>query len=453
MFTAIELTNFKSFGHIRFDFKGKGKKYKDFVAVYGENGSGKSNFVSAIALLPRLLLSLSDTFQLKILKKYLEDNKKIGQITDLQDMINAYDSLSLNLGKYRTLECDERTVVRYEFLINNIQGYYEVAFREEIEHEELYYMGSRQRGILYSVNKHEYSIDSKINSYAIYGNYREVIEDKIHQYWGKHSLLAILQDEIQEKNKEYIEKSLSIHLLQVLLAFRDMYVQCRETKYIGYGYGCNSKLNVRNFESIEISRDCVSDMEKLKHVEKIINDFYTQTYSDIVSVFYRLAETNDDNSETLRYNLFLRKIIAGKVREIPFSEESAGTQSVLTVLRAVIEVINGRTVIYDEIDEGIHDLLMTNILNSIQDDLGGQFIITTHNTTLLETISSDKAYVIYCDDNGNKDARCISDYGFRIQKTHNMRNLYLKGVFGGVPYSSQIDYSTMHLDSMDGSEE
>ncbi|MEE1060771.1 MAG: transporter, partial [Ruminococcus sp.] len=64
-----------------------------------------------------------------------------------------------------------------------------------------------------------------------------------------------------------------------------------------------------------------------------------------------------------------------------------------------------------------------------------------HNTLLLEDLDPKSAYVIYSDYNGNKEARCISDYDIRIQTSHNSRRLYLNGVFGGIPYNSDIYYS------------
>jgi len=112
---------------------------------------------------------------------------------------------------------------------------------------------------------------------------------------------------------------------------------------------------------------------------------------------------------------------------------------------AIIEAINGQTVVYDEIDDGIHDLLMTNILLSVQDDITGQLILTTHNTLLLEDLNPKAAYVIYVDDQGNKEARCFDDYDIRIQQSNNQRKLYLNGVFGGIPFSNKIDYSCMHM--------
>lgn len=89
---------------------------------------------------------------------------------------------------------------------------------------------------------------------------------------------------------------------------------------------------------------------------------------------------------------------------------------------------------------------MKNILISLKDEITGQLIITTHNTLLLEELDSKSAYVIYTDFDGNKDARCFDDYDIRIQSTNNARKLYLNGIFGGIPYNSEIDYSKMHIE-------
>jgi len=44
MFTYIKLKNFISFKETVFDFRDNNYKAKNFISIYGENGSGKSNF-------------------------------------------------------------------------------------------------------------------------------------------------------------------------------------------------------------------------------------------------------------------------------------------------------------------------------------------------------------------------------------------------------------------------
>ena len=98
------------------------------------------------------------------------------------------------------------------------------------------------------------------------------------------------------------------------------------------------------------------------------------------------------------------------------------------------------TVILDEIDNGIHDVLMKNIIMSIKDEITGQLIITTHNTLLLEILPKENIYILSTDYNGNKRINSIKEYGIKIQKNNNARDLYFKGVFGGIPTTDYIDF-------------
>ena len=54
MFTKITLENFRSFDHIELDLTEKGNTAKHLAILYGENGAGKSNLMSAFVLLPEL---------------------------------------------------------------------------------------------------------------------------------------------------------------------------------------------------------------------------------------------------------------------------------------------------------------------------------------------------------------------------------------------------------------
>ena len=69
----------------------------------------------------------------------------------------------------------------------------------------------------------------------------------------------------------------------------------------------------------------------------------------------------------------------------------------MEIIRSLLGAFCGVTVVYDEIDNGIHDLLLKNVLSSMLDDITGQLIITTHNTYLLESVNVKSVYVITVD--------------------------------------------------------
>lgn len=142
--------------------------------------------------------------------------------------------------------------------------------------------------------------------------------------------------------------------------------------------------------------------------------FFTQAYTDIKDVFY---ERRYEEKE-ISYKLHVKKMIGGKVRIIDFEHESAGTQHILEIIRSLLGVFCRVTVVYDEIDNGIHDLLLKNILESMIDDISEQLIITTHNIYMLESIDIKSVYLITVDYQGNKEVKCLDKYP-RIQGTNN----------------------------------
>lgn len=123
--------------------------------------------------------------------------------------------------------------------------------------------------------------------------------------------------------------------------------------------------------------------------------------------------------------------------------ESTGTKKLLAEFNSILGVLDGKTEIVDEIDSGIHDLLMNAIIDSLKDEITGQLIFTTHNTLLLETLNKKNIYVIVSDYEDNKEANCIADYDYKIQKNNNIRNLYLNGFFGGIPSINDIDFTAI----------
>ena len=174
--------------------------------------------------------------------------------------------------------------------------------------------------------------------------------------------------------------------------------------------------------------------QALDQTERILNGFFTQAYSDIKQVFYQ----KNPEGPNLHYRLFVQKMIGGQIRSINFLEESEGTKRILFMINDLLGACQGGTIALDEIDTGVHDLLLKTMLESIDDWIDGQLIITTHNTYLLETLRPQSIYVINVDYLGNKEVHCLDEYD--IHGTNNVRTMYIKGLFGGVPVVDEIEY-------------
>ena len=437
MFTYVKLKNFLSFGDATFNLKRTAKKAKPFVAIYGENGSGKSNFVKSIDFLFRTLTSFATAKKTERITELVNQEEDQTPVEIIERLLREGD-IEYYMSACRMVDCDDPTELEFGFTLDGYEGIYKVSFDEKIINESLYYFTGKQRGYLFDISSDELGVITHKFWRGLFLNTKaeEELFNEVQKFWGKHTFLGIVVQQISERNYSYIRKSLSEYLLNVINMFMDTTVISKTSNTINTGV-INGKPNnvLINLHSGKISE---KQLPLLERSERILKDFFTQTYADIKDVVYEREATP---AGAIRYQLCVDKMIAGKIRRINFKNESAGTQQILEIVRMLLGLFCGVTVVYDEIDDGIHDVLLCNIISSLKNEINGQLIITTHNTMLLEEIDPRSAYVICVDFLGNKEIRCMAD--FSIQNSNNARIKYLKGLFGGTPYIEGIDYDTI----------
>lgn len=434
MFTYVKMKNFMSFKDIMFDFRNGSKGAKKFISIYGENGSGKSNFVTCIDLLRKSIESFQMAGETERMMEIIKERNIPQELLEM--LLNSISILKYK-DNCRMIECEEATTIEYGFQVNGHEGYYIMSFEDRFLYEKLYYFTGKQRGILYEID-YTNEIPKIEFSNKLFKNKKVELElrDEINKYWGKHTLLGILNKERDEKNEEYIKESYLEYVFDIIDMLGDTTIHCKRTSSSGSEINAGKPANV--LENLKDGKVKKENEELLNRSERIIRDFFTQAYADIKDVYYERKLEND----VIIYKLYVMKMIGGKIRTIPFSRESAGTQHIIDIIRSLLGAFCGVTVVYDEIDDGIHDLLLKNVLESMIGDITGQLIITTHNTYMLETIDIKSVYLINVDYQGGKEVKCLDKYP-RIQGTNNPRIMYLKGLFGGVPIVDILDYDTI----------
>lgn len=433
MFTYVKAKNFKSLKDIEFNLNKTKAKTNQFISIYGENGSGKTNIVELFKLLQQSTMSrATDIAMNKMPKEFWKIQEEMSD--QLPTEIRQIFQLSFNLKEYRMLDEEEPTEIEYGFKINDNDGFYYIKFDDEIIEEKLYYMAGKQRAYLFQINKENNKIIKNLNkNIFINEKYNEELIDGIDKYWGKYTFLSLLSFEAIEKNKDYIDNNISKNIMEVIDKIWSMTVHVDKgaLKIIPDGFVKVRKLN--NIQKGIVKKD---KLPEIKKYENVLNIFFTQAYADIKEVKYKINEKED----RIHYELFFYKMIGGQIKSIPSKLESDGTRRILNQFDTIIGSLLGETVIIDEIDNGIHDVLMKNIIMSIKDEITGQLIITTHNTLLLEILPKEYIYILSTDYNGNKTINSIKEYGIKIQKNNNARDLYFKGVFGGIPTTDYIDF-------------
>ena len=114
-------------------------------------------------------------------------------------------------------------------------------------------------------------------------------------------------------------------------------------------------------------------------------------------------------------------------KAIPFRYESAGIKKIVSILQLLIMVYNNPsiTVAIDEMDSGIFEYLLGELLNIISEKGKGQLIFTSHNLRPLETI--DKGFIAFTTTNPeNRYIRFTN-----VKGNNNLRDFYYRDIVLG----------------------
>ena len=115
-------------------------------------------------------------------------------------------------------------------------------------------------------------------------------------------------------------------------------------------------------------------------------------------------------------------------KEIPLAYESEGIKKIISILQLLIVVYNepSITVAIDELDTGVFEYLLGELLRLISERGKGQLIFTSHNLRPLETL--DRGFIAFTTINPyNRYVRMTN-----VKETNNLRDFYYRDImFGG----------------------
>lgn len=430
MFEYVKLKNFKSFGDVEFNLLDrKGLPHK-FVLIYGENGAGKSNLASAFFMLSETLRTMDVR---DFLQSMLAQKPDAMADEDFSTFLKIrYKDLETLIRESKMVASDDPMYLEFGFFLNGKSGRYIIETNDtQLIHERLEYTLSKNRGVYFDITPEKISISTKI--FEDRKAFQE-IKSSCSKFWGKHTLMSIILHESDDKADQFIKDKLSENFITVIqfltrVSGKIKFGSWQERGFIGLPHGI-----FRDYDEGIIN---IEEEPLLEKAESMLTLFFQNTYRDIDRVYYK----REYREQSIHYQLMQAKMIAGKMRDIEFSMESTGTQSLLQLLPFMLVVVQGSTAIIDEFDTGVHDLLVQNLVQSLYQNLEGQLIMTTHNTLLLDSgIPKESIYVIAEVENGDREIQCITHYDPKIHANTSIRNQYLKGTYSGIPQITPVNF-------------
>jgi len=155
----------------------------------------------------------------------------------------------------------------------------------------------------------------------------------------------------------------------------------------------------------------------------------------------RFVVTRKNGELTAKKLVTYHEGMDGKEVKFEMRQESDGSQRIIDLLPAFLEVATPRSAkvyVIDELDRSLHTLLTRQLLEdylaSCSDDTRSQLLFTTHDALLMDQsiFRRDEMWVAERDRQGVSSLRAFSEYK-DVRYDKDIRKSYLQGRLGGIP--------------------
>lgn len=432
-----ELENFKNvnYGNIRFvnysnaEYRAELKE-SDINGIYGQNGSGKTAIIEAFDILQHIMSG--NTISYDEYEGMFNNDKFI--------KVSTVFYIEYGKKKYKA---------RYELLLKR----YIEEKKIQIYSENIIYWQRggtwiKERNVLFCnpyydtqsilenvstriISEHE-SVISKIRFFNSVQNLAVFCAQKNVSLFFNDVINKSLQ--VENQNNEEIAFS---DVIKALFDFARMRFQVVKVNQLGVNYS-NSfiPVNIHTESENEIMQGCIPlfingrgdfPEEIFNKLENIVAAINIALKAIIPNLFIELVKTNEEkNKEGI--NVIQVEVYSNREgKRFLIKYESEGIKRIISLLNYLISLYNNPSVclVVDELDAGIFEYLLGELIGVLAEEAKGQLIFTSHNLRIMEKL--DKKNII-CS-TVNPENRYISLKG--IEKTHNRRDFYIRTIVLG----------------------
>ena len=402
----------------------------DVVGIYGQNGSGKTALVESIDILRYIITGTAVPYD--VYGGILPNNKDAVIVTDF--------FVEKDHAKYKV---EYSTFLR----INEINEKIEI-YKEKLVYWQKGSLWKSERDIEFENPDYENEdlLNQKIIS--VKSNHEKELKT-ISFLWAMQNVALISAQNYHSVffNKPVFTACNGLNNDAEQLAFRDIIMGLMQFGLVDLSVvkvNQLGKINTNQFIPIFIHRETESTITQeclnlyIAGMSEIPVDGYNQVQSaiDAINVAMRSIVPNlqielEKKMEIERPNgtrAIQVEVYANRDnKRFLLKFESEGIKRIVSILNYLISVFNnpGICLVVDELDSGIFEYLLGELLGLMHKEMKGQLIFTSHNLRILEKLDAKN---IVCS-TVNPDNRYIRLTG--IEKNHNKRDFYIRSITVG----------------------
>ena len=381
------------------------------AAIYGANGSGKSNFIKSVSFLRDFVTR--DNFLKKInVNDYMfQLTKEKSPVISLETEFfhnTKYYIYSVAIGKKNVSEklmisglgkSDDKLL--FERKGNNIESPY---LQNEDSAKQLLSMNPRSSLLPLNLRFPVLSNNDVKEAYVWFSKYLEII-----------SINSLIHDLIVMLSRK-----------TEMLSFAN-----KVFDHIGIGIR-GMEISSMPFEQWTVESNNVNELEQIINMNRERSNGNVSQLKNNRNV---LNVTIKNGIKTVQEILFDQLGQSGYSKKMKISAQSDGTVRLLTLIPALYYAMYERkVVVIDEIDNSIHPNLIFELIRFYADsESNGQLIFTTHTTKLLNQQELLRPDEVWLTEKSEGNTKMFSLNDFKLHNTLNIENGYLDGRYGAVP--------------------
>ena len=384
------------------------------AAIFGANGSGKSNFVRALGIMKHLVLDSFDSSGESaiqsivpfLLKEVYYDEPTEFEVTFLAEGVLFRYGLAIVDDKIEEEWLYWTPTVRETQLFHRIKQ--EVSYNQRSFSEAKLFIKSD--GDIQVVDKTKPSVPF-ISVLAQFDGEKSNI---VHRWFSKVNLISGLQE------KGF--KNFTINLFQGNQEFQDWAIKILKS------------IQVYDVKIVEFEKE----VPKANNVKAFEND------EELLDAFTKIEGFLERNRQKEKRIELVKKGEGGELYSMPVFLESEGTQKLIYLLGPLFDVIKGNEIlVVDEFDNKFHTLLSKFIISVFHHNNHGesQLLVTCHDTNLMTNELFRRDQIWFVEKNKSHESELFSLVEYRehyVRKGSSYSKDYLLGKYGAIPLFSDI---------------
>jgi len=411
----------------------------DILGIYGQNGSGKTAAIVALCLLKHLVNGKQIWADMDELVKVGEDHCRIKFVFSLE------------------MENGKRYLVTYDVTIKVKEGQRSSSLVDDAERVETYVAKEALKYKIVddsSVNRNNYIFNYQYENgdSAVFGpnvRYKQfiskdknLIDDlkyhKTDSYQSRLSFIFTLYkiENIQTRMGYDKELLMIINAIQCFCIESLFVITNSQNGAISANITipmnlCKYDGDMKRYHLSYIDLSLVGEtnipLSLYEDVTKrfdIINSVINKVIPDLnIYVVKRGNRIAKDGTELVIAELMSKR---GE-DEIPLCSESDGIKKLIYCMYGLIQMFNNpsATTVIDELDSGVFEYLLGEILKVLEESGKGQLIFTSHNLRPLEVL--DKKSILFSTTNENNRYIRFKN----VKSTNNLRDFYYQSILLG----------------------